>query len=49
MWYKCSGEKKIVKFIVAKDIEAEQTKASEMQINRVGDYGVIVHFFYIYI
>lgn len=35
MWYKCSGEKKIVKFIVAKDIEAEQTKASEMQMNRV--------------
>lgn len=35
MWYKCSGEKKIVKFIVAKDIEAEQQKASEMQINRV--------------
>ena len=35
MWHKYSGEKKIVKFIVAKDIEQEQIKASEMQINRV--------------
>ena len=35
MWEKFSGEKKIVKFIEQKDIEAEKNKASEMQINHV--------------
>ena len=35
MWYEYSGEKKIVKFIVEKEIQAIQEKNEEKQINRV--------------
>lgn len=35
VWYECSGEKKIIKFILSKQIEEEQNKANDMQLNQV--------------
>lgn len=35
LWYECSGERKLIKFILPKQIEQEKEKAKDMQLNQV--------------
>lgn len=35
LWYKCSGEKKIAKFILTSQIQEEKEKAKDLQLNQV--------------